>query len=162
MSTPVGIDFKSLLAYNHGEAERWHAWFEQHPDALRLNVGEKMGTVLHLVGHIFQAELYFATKLTGEEISKSAFDFETLEQAFAMHEKAHGLMARYLETADEAEMKHMHDLSFKPGMRVSSRKLATQFFLHGIHHWGQIAMEVRQGGIPSDGPHDILLSHALE
>lgn len=157
----LGIPFSALLAYTHSEAEHWHAWFAQHPAALDVPYSDKM-KVLDLVGHIFQSELWFATRLSGEELSKSDFDYKSMDDLFAMHEKAHATMARYLESADEAEMQRVQALPFREGLEVSSRKLVSQSFLHAVHHWAQVATVLRQAGMPGEGPRDFILSHAMK
>lgn len=162
MSDTVGVSFLGLLAYNHSETERWHAWFMQNPKAFDVVVGGKMNTVRDLVAHIFQAELFFAGLLAGNETPKTAYGYNSVDEMFAMHEKAHGMLAHYIEQAGEDDMAKLYDLPWKEGLRVSSRKLLTQCFLHGVNHWGQIAMEVRQAGMPSEGPHDIILSKVMQ
>ncbi len=164
MSDDVGVSFRDLLAYNHSETERWHKFFVQHPQALALEGGGQIGTVRNLVKHIFQAELYFASRLSGMEIKEEDFEpkSDSLDDIFYLHEKAHGLLAHYLSTANESEMTKKHKFEFGGGFEASSRKMVMQFFWHAINHWGQVAMLARQAGIPSDGPRDIILSHALQ
>ena len=59
----ASIEFQTLLAYNHADAERWHAYFVQHPDALEIEVGGKMPKVRNLVAHICEVEAFFASEL---------------------------------------------------------------------------------------------------
>jgi uncharacterized damage-inducible protein DinB len=163
-ATEASISFRTLLAYNHSETGRWHALFVQHPEALDIEVGGKLPKVRDLIAHIFQAEKFFAAKLSGKDLPAKAYAIssESLEDMFAEHEKAHAMLAQYLETADEVTLQKMHDLQFRPGLSVSSRKLLVQFIWHGINHWGQVAMLVRRAGIEAGPPHDIILSTALQ
>ena len=160
----ASIDFQILLAHNHTDAERWHAFLVQHPEALEIDVGGKMPKVRNLVAHIFEVELLFATKLADEPAPTSFLNPDSLDEMFGGHEKAHALLAQYLETANsEEEMRKIH--TFQRGdkeFRRSSRKLLAQIVWHGINHWGQIAMLVRRAGLEAGPPHDIILSSALE
>jgi uncharacterized damage-inducible protein DinB len=44
---------------------------------------------------------------------------------------------------------------------VSERKTLAQAVLHGVHHWAQVAMEVRQAGFPTETPQDIIASPVM-
>lgn len=161
MSDGVGISFRDLLAYNHSETERWHRFFVEHPQALALAVGGQMGTIAKLVEHIFQVELHFATVLSGGEMVQSDFKptSDSVDDIFYLHEKAHSRMAQYLSKATEAEMSEVHHFDFDGGFDASRRKVVMQFFWHGINHWAQVALIVRQAGMPVEKPRDIILSH---
>lgn len=160
----AGMDFLTLLAYNHTETERWHAFFVQHPEALDIEVGGKMPKIRNLVAHIFQAEKWFASVLLGEDLPPASYAVnpESLDEMFAQHEQAHGMLAQYLETADEAALQKMHEFRLRAGYQASSRKLLAQFMYHGVNHWGQIAMLVRRAGLETGPPHDIIISTALQ
>ena len=45
---------------------------------------------------------------------------------------------------------------------VSERKILTQAVLHSVHHWAQVAMEVRQAGFPTERPQDIIASPVMK
>lgn len=159
----ASIDFQTLLAYNHADAERWHAYFVQHPEALDVDVGGKMPKVRNLVAHIFEVEFFFASELDAPGPNYMQVNAESLDEMYAKHEEAHGVLARYLETATEEEMRKMH--IFKRGDKEyqrSSRKLLAQIVWHGINHWGQIAMLVRRAGLETGPPHDIIASTVLQ
>lgn len=160
----ASVDFRSLLAYNHSETERWHAFFVKHPEALGIEVGGKTPKIRNLVAHIFQAEKWFASVLLGEDLPPAAYavNSESLDEMFTQHESAHAMLARYLETADGAALGKMHEFKIRPGFQVSSQKLLVQFMYHGVNHWGQIAMLVRRAGLETGAPHDIILSSALQ
>lgn len=164
MSDNVGVSFRDLLAYNHSETERWHRFFVEHPQALALEVGGKMGTIGKLLEHIFQVELYYATRLSGKEVIEADFKPQStsIDDVFYLHEKAHSLLAQYLSAATEAGMSKKHHFDFDGGFDASTRKMLMQFFWHGTNHWGQVALIVRQAGIPVEKPRDIILSHAIQ
>lgn len=159
----AGIDFQILLAHNHSETERWHAFFVQHPETLDIDVGGKMPKLRNLVAHIFEVEFFFASELDKPGASYAQANPDSLDELYAKHEEAHGLLARYLETATEEEMHKVH--IFKRGDKEyqrSSRKLLAQIVWHGINHWGQVAMLVRRAGLDTGPPHDIILSSVLQ
>ncbi len=164
MSEDVGVSFRDLLAYNHSETERWHKFFVQSPRALDLDAGGQIGKVSELVKHIFQTELYFASRLAGKQLAKEDYEPQSgsTDDIFYLHEKAHSLLAQYLSSANEAEMSRKHRFDFAGGFDASSRKMVMQFFWHGINHWAQVAMLARQAGMPTEAPRDIILSKAMQ
>lgn len=164
MSDEVGVSFRDLLAYNHSETERWHKFFVQHPKAVEIDVGGQTGKLSELVKHIFQTELYFASRLSGKEISKGDYEPKSgsMDDIFYLHERAHSLLAQYLSRADETEMSKKHRFDFAGGFDASSRKMVMQFFWHGINHWAQVALLVRQAGMAVESPRDIIISHAMQ
>jgi uncharacterized damage-inducible protein DinB len=164
MSGNIGVSFRDLLAYNHHETERWHRFFVENPSALDVEVGGLTGKLRELVKHIFQTELFFAAKLNGEEPQMSWLETITdlLDEVFALHEKAHGMMAHFLANATEDDMTKTSKFSHAGGFEASARKMATQFFWHGFNHWGQVAMLVRQAGFETGKPHDIIISPKMK
>ncbi len=159
----ASIEFQTLLAYNHADAERWHAFLVQHPEALDIDVGGKMPKLRNLVAHIFEVEFFFASELDAPGPNYIQLNPDSLDEMYSKHEEAHGLLARYLETATDEEMRKMH--IFNRGdreFRHSSRKLLAQIVWHSINHWGQIAMLVRRAGLETGPPHDIIASSVLQ
>lgn len=160
-STKIGVSFADLLAYNDSEAMKWKAWFEKNPAALDVHVGEKMATVRGLVKHIFQAENFLAAMLSGENIDRDSLEPKNDQELWALHERGFKELAAYVASATEEELARIITLPFGGGKKVSARKILTQVTLHNVHHWAQVSMEVRQAGMPSDGPHDIILSDVM-
>ncbi len=159
----ASIEFRILLAYNHSDAERWHAYFVQHPEALEIEVGGKMPKVRNLIAHIFEVEAFFASELSVPGgAAYVTLNPDSLDEMFAKHEEAHGLASRFVETATEEDMQKMHSFPRRPEHKFSSRKLLAQFIWHGVNHWGQIAMLVRRAGFETGSPHDIIISTALQ
>lgn len=158
-----GVSFADLFAYNQSETARWKRWFEANPTALEVKVGgPRIETVRNLVAHIFQGELFLTSHLLDEEYPQAAAAAAfSLEEIFALHSQASERALRFMQTMTSEELKHTLEFKFKPGFVVSRRKLLTQFILHGVHHWAQISLLVRQAGFPSDGPHDFILSSVV-
>jgi len=159
-----GPSFQDLFAYNQSETARWQRWLEANPGALEIVVGGVHAeTVRNLVTHIFKAELFLTSSLLNEEFPKSAAaSVSTLDEIFALHAEASERVVRFMQAMSSEELTQTQEFKFKPGFVVSKSKLLTQFFLHGVHHWAQIALLVRQAGFPSDGPHDFILSSVIE
>jgi uncharacterized damage-inducible protein DinB len=158
----AGVSFKELLVYNHSETMRWKEWFARNPKAWDVSVGGNAATIRGLVLHIFQAEYWFAARLIHQEALKGKLEPKSIEELFALHDEAHEMLLQYIAAANEQELRHIDDLPFISGLKVSKRKMLAQALFHGIHHWAQVAMEVCQAGIPSDGPHDLILSTVMQ
>jgi uncharacterized damage-inducible protein DinB len=166
MSTPQpAIAFRELLDYTDFLARRWLDYFKQHEAALGVVVGGRTGSLHDLVSHIFQVENFFASLLlespsapppTGPPPKLDPLPLESLE---AMHNEAREKLRQYIGRADEEGLQQKRTLGPRS---VSNRKILAQALIHSIHHWAQVAMEVRQAGFPALPPQDIILSPALD
>jgi uncharacterized damage-inducible protein DinB len=161
MSAPEpAVAFRDLLAYTDFLAQRWLDYFQTHPAALDVDVGGKTGSIRHLVGHIFQAERYFADRLTGNEPSPpQKLEAVTLDELERFHQDSHKRLGSYIASTTEDMLRQT--MTFGP-VTASHRKILTQAVLHSIHHWAQVAMEVRQAGFPTDKPQDIIISPVMD
>lgn len=160
MSTPEpGVSFRELFAYSDYLAKRWLNYFRLHPEALDIDVGGKVGTIRHLVQHIFQAQQLLGDRVLQKEPAGKKFQMPTLDELSAMHQESLARLIAFASAASEEELHRVQ--SFGP-VTASSRKILTQAALHSVHHWAQVAMEVRQAGFPMEKPQDIILSDAME
>jgi uncharacterized damage-inducible protein DinB len=157
-----GIEFRTLLAYNHSETERWHAFFVQHPEALDVEVGGKMEKVRNLIAHIFEVEKFFAAGLSSDSPERIAINPDSVDEMFSAHEEAHGTIAHFLETATEENLQTLHSFPRRPEYKFTARKMLIQIMYHGVNHWGQVAMLLRRAGIETGPPHDIIISTVLQ
>ena len=153
------VSFRELVAYTDYLADRWLKYFRQHPEALEISIGGKTGSVRQLVNHIFQAEQFFADRLLGKQGSASRLEAPGLEDFERLHQEAQTQLVGYLASAGDEELRRLQP--FGP-TKVSNRKILTQAVLHGVHHWAQIAKEVRQAGLPTDKPQDIIITDVME
>ncbi|HEX6644609.1 MAG TPA: DinB family protein [Gemmatimonadales bacterium] len=164
---PAGVSFRTLLAYRDAETARWRAWFASHPAAaleVRLSEGE-LGTVRRLIRHIFAVELRYGQRLEAERVTDWAeFQEETLDEIFAIGERARTLVDRFLDRATEADFRERLTFpTLTAGMLTASRhKILANFVNHGIRHWAQIATALRQHGYGDQWPHDLLASDVLD
>jgi uncharacterized damage-inducible protein DinB len=77
-----------------------------------------------------------------------------------MHKTAHAQLVSYSTTASDKDLQKMQ--LFGPVNRTSNRKILAQTVLHSVHHWAQVAMEVRQAGFPVGRPQDIIMTDVME
>ena len=154
------IAFRDLLAYTDYLAQRWLSYFGQHPTALDVDVGGKTGTLRQLVAHTFQVEVFFAGRLLQEAGSPpQKLESPTLDDLRRLHEEARQKLAQYIGSATEQMLRQTQTMG---PTTASNRKILAQAMLHSIHHWAQVAMEVRQAGFPTEKPQDIIISPVME
>ena len=159
------VTFREMLAYTDYLAHRWLDYFKQHDAALAVAIGGRTPTLRDLVGHIFQVELFFATfLLQGESVAPPTApppnpDSPSLETLTRMHDEAHEKLALYVNSGSEEGLRRTRTLG---KATVSNRKILAQTVLHSVHHWAQVAMEVRQAGFPTQPPQDIIISPVME
>ncbi len=162
-----GIAFRELLAYSDYLADRWLTYFGANPGAFDIAVGGKTGTVRDLVFHIVMVEQTFARLLHDGQrpdppaviVEKAKQEPRTVENFARLHREAQEKLTRYAATATDGQLRGLQDFGTR---QVSSRKVLTQAALHGVHHWSQIALLVRQAGFPTDRPQDIILTNVME
>jgi uncharacterized damage-inducible protein DinB len=157
------LSYDFLLEFTSMEQHHWHDWFEANPRAWDVSfAAPPMGTVGTLVNHIFSVELRYTQRLRDEAVSdwQDLLIYTSLEDVFAFGDNARALLVDFLTTAAEEELDRV--LTFKTvtagEVTASKHKMASNIFLHGIRHWGQIATVIRQNGFPVQWPHDALLS----
>lgn len=154
-----------MLAYTDYLAHRWIDYFKQHDAALAVDVGGRTPTLRDLVGHIFQTEHFFANLLFQEASGPQPtarppkLESPSLESLERMHREAHEKLGQYIASASEEGLRQKRTLG---PVTVSNRKILAQALLHSVHHWAQVAMEVRQAGFPTQPPQDIIISPAMQ
>ena len=157
------LSYQFLLEYTSMEQHRWHDWFEANSSAWDVPFATPpMGTVGGVVNHIFGVELRYTQRLRDEAVSEweELIAHASLEDAFALGDNARALLVDFLTNAPEQELDRV--LTFQTltagVVTATKHKIASNIFLHGIRHWGQIATVVRQNGFSVQWPHDALLS----
>lgn len=165
-NAPVTLPISVMLAWRDAETRRWLEWFRSHPqEALFTPAGEgRLATIHGVLVHIFAVELRYAQRLVDQRVSDwSEIDPHTLEDTFAVGDVARALIDGYLELADEQSLDTM--LEFKTltagVIRASKRKILYGVVPHGMRHWAQVAMLLRQAGYRDQWPHDLLASDVL-
>ena len=156
------LTYKLLLEFTSVEQHRWHDWFEAHPNAWTVPFASgRMATIGGVVHHIFGVELRYGQRLRDERVTEwDEFRETSIEDVFELGDFARVQFVDFLTTAKESELDKV--LTFKTltaGMVTASKyKIASNIFLHGIRHWGQIATVLRQNDFTDQWPHDMLLS----
>jgi uncharacterized damage-inducible protein DinB len=158
------ISFRDLLAYTDYLAQRWLNYFKQNPAALDVEVGGRTPTLRDLVSHIFQVEQFFADLLLQEGAGGTrrppAIEEKLgVDELGRMHQDALQKLERYIGSANEETLQRTRTLG---PVTVSERKTLAQTVLHSVHHWAQVAMEVRQAGFPTERPQDIIASPVMK
>jgi len=156
--TEPSLTLRELLDYDDYLVTRWMNYFERHAAALDISIGGKSGTVRQLVLHIFQAQQMLLGRLLGTEPAKKAFDSPTLPQLMQFHQETRSSLLAYIAAASEEELRKEQTFA---SVSVTKRKILAQLALHPVHHWAQIAMEVRQAGFPAEKPQDIIISDVM-
>lgn len=151
------ITFNELVAYSDYISQRWLDYFKQNPGALDVDVGGKTGSIRDLVTHIFQVEQFFTDLLAVEGKGSSApppkMEAPKLEDLERMHQQTQQKLLQYVASANEEVLAKTRKLG---AGTFSNRKILAQTALHGVHHWAQVAMEVRQAGFPPNKAQDII------
>jgi uncharacterized damage-inducible protein DinB len=156
-----GIRFEELLDYSVDENRRWQQFFARNPETLDLPL-DVAGSVRQLVLHIFAVELYFSNAISGlEKEDPDQLPIETVEEIFAVGEKATGRFREFFAKATPEDWKETVELG-RINLKASKRKLVAQALTHSMRHWAQLATFLRQNGFKQEWTHDLLLSKAME
>ena len=161
-----GISFQELMHYTEAETRRWKEFFQQHPDALDLDVGiAGAKDIRGLVLHIFAVELRYAERLFGT--APTPYDrlpTSSLDEIFSIGDTARQTIRQYLAQATEAGLETVLTFETRTAgtLTSSKRKIVAHVLLHGTRHWAQIATALRQRGYKQDWPHDFIFTDALE
>lgn len=156
------LTYRTLLELSSIEQRRWRRWFNDHPDGWTTPFGSgALATIGGVVTHIFAVERRYAERLLGQEVTDwKDFTQTSIDDVFALGDRARSMLVHFLTSAQEEELDRI--LTFQTltaGLVTASKhKIASNIFLHGIRHWGQIATVLRQNGFTDQWPHDMLLS----
>jgi uncharacterized damage-inducible protein DinB len=156
------LRYETLLEYTSAEQHRWHDWFVAHAEAWVLPFATgRMATIGGVVAHIFAVEQRYAQRLLDLEVTEwEGFRQTSMEDVFELGDNARAMLVDFLTSAPESELDRV--LTFQTltaGLVTASKhKIASNIFLHGIRHWGQVATVLRQRGFADQWAHDMLLS----
>src|SRR5215471_2635259 len=101
-----GISFSELLAYSDEETRRWKQFFERHSEAIDMPL-DIAGDVRQLVMHIFAVELFFANAISGSAIDPDALPTATLDEIFAVHQKASAIYREFFAAASPEQWQEL-------------------------------------------------------
>jgi uncharacterized damage-inducible protein DinB len=160
------LSLSELLAYTDEERGRWRGWLVEHPAAmaLQLQPGGRFATVGALIDHIFLVETRHLARLEGRLVPEaSGVAANDIDALFAYAAKTRDGLRAYASKLDEIDAIKPRSFTVQSGkVTMTPRKLLLHIGLHEIRHWAQIALGVRQAGMPPPGNHDLFYSTALE
>lgn len=166
MAEPT-LDIHVLAGYVDVETERWREWFTKAPAAvldLPLGPGSD-GTVRSLIKHIFAVELRYAERMIGDPVTEyEQLADRTVDELWEIHEAAAALRNRFLLDASEEDLERVLISVTRKLGQIESRVqvVLLHSLIHGIRHWAQIAMVLRQHGYGEQWEHDWLVSPAVQ
>ena len=137
-------------------------WFVERPKAWAVPFATgRMATIGGVVTHIFVVELRYAQRLLDQEVTQwEQFRQTSIDDVFELGDHARGQLVQFLTSAPESELDRV--LTFQTltagTVTASKHKIASNVFLHGIRHWGQVATVLRQQGFADQWAHDMLLT----
>ena len=157
------LEFSTLAAYVDHETARWREWFAAAPAAvLDLPLGPNAdGTVRTLIKHIFAVHLRYAQRLSGDAVSAyEDLPDGSVDELWRIHQSASSVLARYLASADAGALEEVLVSDTRKLGRIEARAhtVVLHAWIHGIRHWAQIALVLRQHGYGGLWEHDWLLS----
>ncbi|HEX8242893.1 MAG TPA: DinB family protein [Longimicrobium sp.] len=160
------LSFRELLSYTQEETARWEEWLRaQDPAVLDVSLGEgKWNTVGDLVFHLFVVERRYTERLYDEPATAyESIPHATLDEIFAVHRQSRPRLERWVDTAPAEEWERV--LTFQTitagALTASKRKIVAHALVHGIRHWAQIAMALRQAGWPTPWMHDLIMAGGI-
>lgn len=161
------IEFGTLAGYVEHETERWREWFAAAPpETLDLPLGAGSdATIRTLVKHIFAVELRYAQRLAGEPVSGyEELADGTVDELWGIHRAASAVRGRYLAGASAGALDRVLVSETRKLGRIESRAhvVVVHSLVHGIRHWAQVALVLRQHGHGGLWEHDWLLSPPVQ
>ncbi len=155
----------ALLAYSEEEANRWHEFFREHPDALDIPIDvAKKTNARGLVNHIFAVEYRYSQRLVGEP-DRPFEDFPEgpLEELCEVGAEARRRLRECLERGSAELDRKITFKTFSYGMlTATARKMIVHAVIHGVRHWAQLATALRQEGYEQPWQHDFIFTQAME
>ncbi len=165
-SSALAFTFPEMFAAQELEMARWEEWFLQQPSSLLdlqldLARGQDLRSVLF---HIFLVELSFGEALNdlrdpnASRADLLALPHGTFNELFAIHHRAFALLKQWMERATPEDAAK---LFIRGELRVSRKKCFIQVMEHGVRHFAQLAVALRQAGHPTDWVHDFLFNPSM-
>ncbi len=160
----LGISIRELLDFSYEDTQKWFEFFRQNPKALDVELGGAAKDVRGLVLHIITVELRYVERLLGQAPrSFDAFRGATFEQMQELFAESRRMIDEVLSRSTPESMSDVIVSQTKAfgEVRASKRKVLVHMMLHGMRHWAQLAMALRQAGFAT-GTHDLIFSKAMQ
>ena len=119
-------------------------------------VGGERTDVRGLVTHAFISEYRWGQVLIGEKPTPAdSFKPQNIDEIWAIYATARKRMEAWVAAATPEELAQILTVKTSKGdLPASKRKVLTHSMIHGIRHWAQIAMALRQACFVSGWSHD--------
>lgn len=163
--TPVGLGLTldDLITYTSWQRGEWRAWFDAHPEALRMSAGPngdgRFTTVGDLVKHVFSAEQRYVQRLRNEPLADHTnVPSDDAGALFDLGDASRRDLLQLAATFPAGEWdvpREFRILSYL--VTVTPRKIVVHVLMHEIRHWAQIATMCRLNGA-AVGFQDFLVS----
>lgn len=154
----AGLNGEELLAWNDTTFTKWMELIERHPEVMAVHCDVYgVSNIAELLHHIAAVELRYAQRLMGEQ--EAAYDEVPVSvEGFRL---AHaGMVERITHLLHDEAFDWEVVIRFQTrsmGVLLASRRtVLNHTMLHGIRHYAQAAMLVRQAGIAPGWPMDYL------
>ncbi|HVP65394.1 MAG TPA: DinB family protein [candidate division Zixibacteria bacterium] len=161
-SLPKAFTFEEMLAANEAETTRWYEWLKKQPPEL-LDVAAPIAsseTVRTILLHIWGVELRYSDGVADRTPTDiTGMTNYSLDELYALHTRAMQNFREWLATATPELLGQILENKW---FRASKRKCFLQAMEHGIRHFAQLAVVLRQAGHPTDWGHDIIFNPAIE
>ncbi len=156
---------RELARYCAAETDRWYAWLaEQDASLLGLPVGQaQIATVGTLLLHVAWVERAYADVLVGAPVLAAEWPAtDALAPIRVLHEEAFAQLDSFLAGADDAALERELTLRVR-GLRLtaSARKMVAHMLVHGVRHYAQLAMKLREQGHRAPGEHDLITAEGF-
>ena len=159
------LTFDELLRHNEEETERWHGWFQAHPQLLEVPIDVAQATeVRGLLLHIFAVELRYGERLLSQEVTPyESLPPGSVQDLFGIGVQARAKLRQFVEKASEADWQRVLTFPTRTAgtLTASKRKCFVHALLHSMRHWAQLATALRQSGFNQDWQHDFILTNTM-
>lgn len=160
----VSLTGAEVLQWVDETSTQWFKFLAENPAILALPCDiMNVKSVAELLQHIVAAELRYAQRLAGLEItSYEQIPYGSVEELAATHKQAHALYVQLLNTPRYAWDEEIDFVTRSAGtLRFSRRKMFFHAQLHGIRHYAQLATLVRQHGYKPGWQMDLMATKAM-
>jgi uncharacterized damage-inducible protein DinB len=160
----VALSGTELLQWADETATQWFKFLTENPTILALPCDiTNVKSVAELLQHIIAAELRYAQRLAGLEITPyEQIPYGSVGELANTHRKSHELYTQLLQSPEIVWTEEIDFVTRSAGtLRFSRRKMFFHAQLHGIRHYAQLATLVRQHGYKPGWMMDIMATKAM-
>jgi uncharacterized damage-inducible protein DinB len=160
----VSLSGAEVLQWVDETSTQWFKFIAEDPAILALPCDiMNVKSVAELLQHIVAAELRYAQRLAGLEITPyEQIPYGSVEELATTHRRSYELYTQMLRSPEIAWTEEIDFVTRSAGtLRFSRRKMFFHAQLHGIRHYAQLATLVRQHGYKPGWQMDIMATKAM-